>query len=313
MKTIKRRDFLRTGLLAGGALILTDKLAGSMPGEAVRPLFRMPSPDERPDIVTVSSEDPGVNMQRLLEPMGGIGKFVATGQTVGLLANSPWRHPGYYTNPDIVIALASLCLDAGAKEIIILNPDGQNYWERGKLSGNYKAMIEGFRYSSQWTEIPLPKGRLMHKAEVYKEFLDVDVYISVPVAKHHAGVLFSGNLKGMMGISSSGTNRFMHSPEGDYTYDKHEYLAQCIADLNTIRQPDLCLVDASVCGITNGPTGPGETVKPNKIIAATDVVAADVYSALIIGISTDDIMTFRKAYEHGLGEIDPKKFTVLDL
>ena len=50
------------------------------------------------------------------------------------------------------------------------------------------------------------------------------MFISIPVAKHHAGVIFSGNLKGMMGASSDDTNRNMHSPEGDYTYDKEEYL-----------------------------------------------------------------------------------------
>jgi uncharacterized protein (DUF362 family) len=117
----------------------------------------------------------------------------------------------------------------------------------------------------------------------------------------------------MMGVSSSYTNRHMHSPDGEYTYDEHEYLAQCIADLCLIRKPDLCIVDAIECSLNNGPAGPGETIKPNKIIAGRDPLALDVYAAGILGIYTDDILTFKRAYELGIGEIDPKKLKLLEL
>jgi uncharacterized protein (DUF362 family) len=136
---------------------------------------------------------------------------------------------------------------------------------------------------------------------------------SIPVAKHHNGTNYSGNLKGMMGVSSSGTNRHMHSPGGDYTYDETEYLAQCIADLCLVRKPDLCVIDALECGTGNGPAGPGPTVKPGKIIAGRDPLATDVYAASLIGFSIDDVLTFKKAYEHKLGETDLSKLKILEL
>jgi uncharacterized protein (DUF362 family) len=105
----------------------------------------------------------------------------------------------------------------------------------------------------------------------------------------------------------------MHSPEGEYTYDKHEYLAQCIADLNLIRKPDLCVVDAIECGLNNGPAGPGKTAKPGKILAGRDPLAVDVYAAGLLGFAPDDIITFKRAYEHGLGETDPAKVKLLEL
>jgi uncharacterized protein (DUF362 family) len=249
----------------------------------------------------------------LLEPLGGIGKFVRAGQTVGLLVNSPWKNPGYYTKPDVVLSLANLCLQAGAKEIVCFSDASQAYWERGLLYDKYKSVIQRFRYGSDHVEVEIPAGISLKKADVLKELKEVDVFISIPVAKHHAGVIFSGNLKGMMGASSSDTNRNMHSPEGDYTYDKHEYLAQCIADLNLVRKPDLCIMDAIECAINNGPAGPGETVKPGKILAGKDPVAMDVYAASLIGFYPDDIMTVRFASEHGLGEIDPLKVKLLEL
>jgi uncharacterized protein (DUF362 family) len=115
-----------------------------------------------------------------------------------------------------------------------------------------------------------------------------------------------------MGVSSSNTNRHMHSPDGEYTYDEEEFLAQCIADLNLLRKPDLCIIDAIECAINNGPAGPGTTVKPNKIIAGKDPLATDVYAAQLIGFSPDDILTFRFASEHDLGEIDPGKLKLLE-
>jgi uncharacterized protein (DUF362 family) len=313
MSKIKRRDFLRTGLMAGGAVILSRQLAGSGIS-TLRPMpYQPPLVGEMPDIVTISGSDTEMNMPRLLEPLGGIGKFVRSGQTVGLLVNSPWKNPGYYTNPDVVLSLANICLQAGAKEIVCFSDASQSYWERGLLYDKYKDVIRRFRYGSEHVEADIPDGVALKKAYILKELKEVDVFISVPVAKHHAGVIYSGNLKGMMGASSGDTNRNMHSPEGDYTYDKHEYLAQCIADLNLVRKPDLCIVDATVCAINNGPAGPGETVKPGKILAGKDPVAMDIYAASLIGFSPEDILTVRFAGEHGLGETDPEKVKLLEL
>jgi uncharacterized protein (DUF362 family) len=313
MSKIKRRDFLRTGLMAGGAVLLSKQLIGSGFSMNQPMHFRPPSYGEMPDIVTISGANPEESMSRLLEPLGGIGQFVHSGQTVGLLVNSPWKNPGYYTQPDVVLSLANLCLQAGAKEIVCFKPASQGYWERGLLFEKFKSVIQRIRYGTDRIEVEIPEGVLLKKAEIYKEFNEVDVFINIPVAKHHAGIIFSGNLKGMMGVSSSLTNRNMHSPDGIYTYEEEEYLAQCIADLNLIRKPDLCIVDAIECALNNGPAGPGETFKPGKILAGKDPLALDVYSASLIGFIPDDILTFRRAYEHRLGEIDPGKVNLLEL
>jgi uncharacterized protein (DUF362 family) len=313
MKAFKRREFLKTTLIGGGAVILANPVSGLPIYNTGRNAYKLPAPGETPDIVTISGDDPEAGLLRLLEPFGGIKSFVSQGQTVGLLVNSPWKNKGYYTQPDIVIALADLCLKAGAKEIICFKPANKDYWDRGKLSLKYKSLIEGIKYGSGRVEADIPKAVSLKKASIYKEFNEVEVFISIPVAKHHAGCIFSGNLKGMMGATSSETNRYMHSPEGDYTYDNHEYLSQCIADLNLLRKPDLCVVDAIDCSLNNGPAGPGEITHPGKIIAGRDPLALDVFAASLIGFYPDDILTFNKAHDHGLGEIDPGKLKLLEL
>jgi uncharacterized protein (DUF362 family) len=313
MTKFRRREFLKTGLMAGGAVMLSSQLAGSEMLSKSLAGANPPSAFENPDIATISGDDLQSNIPKLLAALGGIGKFVSSGQTVGILANSPWKNPGFYTNPDVVLVVADLCLKAGAKKVICLKSAGKDYWERGQLYEKLNPVIEGLSFGTDKVEVTLPGGVSLKKAEVYKELSEVDVFISIPVAKHHNGTNYSGNLKGMMGASSSGTNRHMHSPEGDYTYNETEYLAQCIADLCLVRKPDLCVIDAIECATGNGPAGPGPTVKPGKIIAGRDPLATDVYAAGLIGFSIDDVLTFKKAYEHKLGETDLSKLKILEL
>jgi uncharacterized protein (DUF362 family) len=266
-----------------------------------------------PDIVTISGDDPMTNLVKLIQPLGGIERFVPKGSTVGFLANSPWKNPGSFTHPDIVLGMMKLCLDAGAGKLVCLHPAHNDYWGKSRYSDSLQDLINSLAFGSERTDVEIPKAVSLKKASVYKEFLSVDVFINIPVAKHHAGVNYSGTLKGLMGVTSSDTNRFMHSPDGQYTYDKHEYLAQCIADLNLVRRPDLCIVDATECLLSNGPAGPGDTVKPNKLLAATDPVAVDVYAADLIGFDVSTILTFDKAARHGLGKTDLAAFAVTSL
>lgn len=312
MGKIKRRDFLRTGLMAGGAIFMAKRLAGS--DILAEHLIGKGLPeDEKPDILSISGAEPEQSISRLLEALGGIGKYVHKGQQVGLLVNSPWKNPGYFTNPDIVLAVASLCLEAGASEIVCYKPVPDGYWEKGSLYNKFKDTAERIRYGDERTEAEIPKGKTLKKAEIFKDFMETDVFISIPVAKHHAGMNFSGNLKGLMGVSSSATNRHMHSPDDKYTYEEVDYLAQCIADLNLLRKPDLCIVDATICGQNNGPSGPGKTIRPDKIVAGTDPLAVDVYCAKLIEIPAADVPVFAKAYDHGLGEIDLNKLSIHEL
>ena len=295
MKNINRRKFIKSGLILGGV----TWLGAQMPFK----LSAFANPEEIPDIVSIAAGNPLLSMEKLLAPLGGIKSFVPQGSTVGILVNSPWKNPGYYTDPDVALGVIKLCLDAGAKKIVCFKPVPNDYWTRGKYHSEMTTAISEIIYGSERIKVPV-NGKSLKEAEIFKIFKEVDVYISIPVAKHHNGCLYSGNLKGLMGVSSSATNRSMHSPDSQYTYDNHTWLAQCIADLNLLRKPDLCVIDATICATTNGPAGPGETVSPGLIIAGKDPVATDAYSARLIGFEAEEVLTLTKAAEHKLGTDD---------
>jgi uncharacterized protein (DUF362 family) len=203
-----------------------------------------------------------------------------------------------------------LAKEAGASEIICYKPVREDYWESSQYYEEMKPLIDEIIYGDERVTIDIPNGKLLKSAEVFKIFMDSDVFINIPVAKHHNGTIYSGALKGLMGVSASDTNRFMHSPEGDYTYSKEDYLSGCIADLNLIRQADLTIMDAGICAINNGPRGPGDTTEPGRILSGTDALAMDVYSAQLIGTDPSDVVTFQKASELGLGNADPQSIKV---
>jgi len=111
-------------------------------------------------------------------------------------------------------------------------------------------------------------------------------------------------------LNSPGSNRTFHRDGWETDIDAIGHLDQCIADLNTVISPDLCVVDATEFITTNGPFGPGELTRPGKVVAGTDRVAIDAYCCTLWGLEGKDIIHIRKAHEHGLGEIDLTKLCI---
>ena len=96
-------------------------------------------------------------------------------------------------------------------------------------------------------------------------------------------------------------------------YDDIGFLSQCIADVNLVRQPNLCVVDATEFVTTNGPSGPGEIKRAHKVIAGTNCVSVDAYCSTVLGLVPHDVLMIQYAHEHGLGETDVKKFAIKEV
>jgi uncharacterized protein (DUF362 family) len=108
--------------------------------------------------------------------------------------------------------------------------------------------------------------------------------------------------------------QFFHFGSGSRGYyDDVEFLSQCIADLNLVRKPDLCIVDATEVVATNGPFGPGRLIKPQKVFAGVDRIAVDVYGANLLGRKGEEIRTTQMAHEHGLGEIHLQRLRIQEV
>jgi uncharacterized protein (DUF362 family) len=274
------------------------------------------------DIVIANGQNYFNSTIKSIEQLGGISNFVSPGQTVGLLINSAFDQKGAYVNPDIPLAIIKLCADAGAKEITCLQKVSDDYWKRSPGYEELSDIINNVKHVES-NIVPaklndefeiindIPGARALKEAEVVKAISNCDVFINIPIAKHHALTFYTGAIKNMMGICTRKTNVSMHLGSG--VRNNLDYLGQCIADINLYRKPDLIVVDATEFIISNGPGGPGEMKKPDKVVAGTDIVAIDALCCTYVNLLPEDIVSINKAYELGLGEIDYHKLKIKEI
>jgi uncharacterized protein (DUF362 family) len=204
-----------------------------------------------------------------------------------------------------------MCFEAGAKEVAVWDHTCDNYQfafarsglkEAGQKAG---ADVLSGHGRNVYKQVEIPKGKKLKTAEVLRDVLEADVFINFPIPKHHFATEVTLGMKNLIGI--------VWDMEQLHRIDLH----QCIADINTLRKPDLTVVDAIRILTTNGPKGPGKTEDIAEVIATTDIVAADAYAAAFFKhprtgkpFRPEDVKFVRLGYEAGLGEIDLSKVRI---
>lgn len=296
---IGRREFLKTGAQAGVTLALGRRLAASTAGAAKAP------------VVAVGIGEPEAAAVKAVELLGGMKKFVPKGAKVALLPNVQSRHPGSYTKPEILRAVVRMCRKAGAKEINCLSWQTVKQWEDTGLKAVLDAEGAGLKIFEKdealFKPVAVPGGQALKEARVLAALDQHDLWINMPITKDHAGNKFTGTMKNLMGLNSPVNNRTFHRPNWKTDPDDIAHLEQSIVDLNKAVTPALNIVDATEFIVTNGPFGPGQLMRPEKVVAGVDRVAVDAYCASLWGLDPKDIVQIRRGAEQGLGQIDPTK------
>jgi uncharacterized protein (DUF362 family) len=249
---------------------------------------------------------------KAVELLGGMEHFVPKDSRVAILPNVQRWHPGTFTKPEIVRAIVQMCKKAGAKEVNCLSWLGKDNWEKTGLAAVLKEEGANLKLvgseEANFKPVKVPMGKVLKEAMIMKEFFNNDVFIDIPITKDHAGNKFTGTMKNMMGLNHRTNNReSFHRPNWKTDINDIKHLDQCIADLNTIFMPALCVVDATEFIITNGPMGPGEITKPQQVVAGEDRVAMDAYCCTLWGLKAEEIFQIKMAQDLGLGHMDLKK------
>lgn len=298
-RTIGRREFIRTG--AGAGLTLA---AGGLFGAAAAGGARA----KAPRIGVGVGENFGEAAVRAVALAGGIKRFVRNGARVALLPNVQSRHPGAFTKPEIVRAVVRLCRKAGASEVNCLSWQTIKQWEDAGLKAVLDAEGAGLllfdKDEALFKPLPVPNGVVLKEARVLAALGEHDVLINMPITKDHAGNKFTGTMKNLMGLNSPGSNRTFHKTNWKTDPDDIAHLDQSIVDLNKAVRPALNVVDATEFIVSNGPFGPGQLIRPHKVVAGVDRVAIDSYCASLWGLKPEDVVQIKRGAEQGLGMID---------
>jgi uncharacterized protein (DUF362 family) len=249
-----------------------------------------------------------------MSSFGGMGRFVKKGQRVVIKANIAWaRTPeqACTNNPELLSALIKMCYESGAKRVAVWDHTCDNYQFTFSRSGlketAQKAGADIFSGHGRnvYKQVEIQKGKKLKTAEVLRDILESDVFINFPIPKQHFATELTLGMKNLIGI--------VWDMELLHKIDLH----QCIADISTLRKPDLVVMDAIRILTTNGPKGPGKTEDPNEVIVSTDIVAVDAYAATFFKhpktgkpFKPEEIKFVKNAYEMGLGEIDLSKVRI---
>jgi len=289
-----RRTFLKgtAASLVAGSLLGRQALAGGGSTVAVA---------EGGDYAAIT--------RRAVAALGGMGAFVKRGDVVVLKPNMGWdRAPEFAANthPLVVRALAEECLAVGARRVKVFDHtcnDPRRCYINSGIQLALKGMkgVEVKQIEPERFRKVLLNGQFLKEWELYDEALNANVFINVPIAKHHGLSRLTLGLKNIMGVM--GGNR-------GYT---HRNLEVALADVNRVLKSHLTVIDATRILTAHGPQGGSlaDVRVLNTIVASRDIVAADAYATTLFGMRPADIPTTVAAARRGLGEMDLRRVQVI--
>ena len=257
-----------------------------------------------PDLVVVRGGEPEQLVRRALASFGGMQAFVPAGARVVVKPNICNAYNSYEyastTNPWVVGSLVRMCLEAGAASVTVFDyPFGgtaENAYQRSGIREQVEAAGGRMEVMNSLKFIPvsIPNALVLNNTNAYKDALEADVLINVPIAKQHGSTLLTLGMKNLMGLVQ---NRNTLHAIG---------LGRSIADLASLFRPELTVMDAVRILTANGPTGGdlADVYKLDTLIVSPDIVAVDSFTTGLFGLAPGDIEYIRQAASAGLGRSD---------
>jgi uncharacterized protein (DUF362 family) len=256
-----------------------------------------------PDMAVARGGEPDALVKAAIAALGGIERFVTSGDQVIVKPNMCVAYHTYEyaatTNPWVVGTLVTLCLEAGAKSVKVMDfPFGgtseQAYIRSGiqeqvLAAGGEMEAISSFKF----IKTDIPEGLDLKTCDIYDDVLSADVVINVPIAKDHSLARLTLGMKNLMGV-------IRDRPA------MHRNLGQRLADLSSKVRPALTVVDAVRILTWGGPSGGSldAVKKMDTVIASPDIVAADSYAATLFDIDPMKLSYVQAGVSMGLGRSD---------
>lgn len=297
LSSINRREFLARTAASTAALLFPWHLSAEETRQTTLVLIRGGSPEEA--------------FQAAMKTLGGISQFAPAGRKVVIKPNIGWdRTPaqGADTDPELVAAVIKAFIKAGAKVDLFDNTcnTAQRCYRR---SGIAEAAREAganvfFMHEKRFTEVALPEGAVIKSWPIYRNYLEADLRVNLPILKHHSLAGLTMGLKNLMGIM------------GGSRPSLHNGFDQKLIDIITPILPELTVLDARRVLLRNGPQGgnPDDVKIMNALIAGFDPVAVDAEGARLFGREPRELKYLAEAERRGLGKMErPPGFKEIEL
>ncbi len=291
---MERRDFIK---LMAIAAFFSPRMVGNLNAR------------ELPTVGVATGTDYGKITRNAIAAVGGMKRFVKPGDVVVVKPNMGWdRTPeqGANTNPQVVRAVVEEALAAGAKKVKVFDRtcnDARRCYANCGIPAALKGLpnVEVRFIEDERFKKVLLNGEALKEWELYGEVLSANVFINVPVAKHHKLTGLTLGLKNVMGVMGGDRGKI------------HKQIEPALADVNAFLKSHLTVIDATRILTDHGPQGgdPADVKIMNTVIASTDIVAADAYATTLFGKKPSDIGVTVAAAKRGIGEMDLKKIRIV--
>jgi len=248
---------------------------------------------------------------KVIEAIGGMGRFVKKGGTVVVKPNIGWdRTPeqAANTNPQVVAAVIDCVFQAGARRVNVFdipcNEARRCYVSSGieKTARDHGANVY---FPDEWNTIEACFGyeSPLEGWSILRDAIECDAFINVPVLKNHGLSRLTVAMKNLMGMCAGDRGLI------------HRDLGRKIVDLAFFLKPELTIVDAYRVLVRHGPTGGNlaDVELKKTVFAATDPTLADAYASTVVGLAPAALENVRVALERGFGSADIASAKMLEL
>ena len=219
---------------------------------------------------------------------------------VNFITTKTWD-TGATTDPNVVEAIIKKLANLPVKVYVvesdatITNAD-KAFEATGMIDVCRRNGVEwlNLRHVNDKVELEVPESETL-KTIIVPRLVTESAVISAAKLKTHMDTDVTLGMKNMFGLLP---DKF----KGKYHL---KGINKVVVDINTVLKPALTVIDGFVGMEGKGPID-GTPIQMNLIIAGTDPVATDATASRIMGFDPLKIEHIRKAYEKGLGKIDPQ-------
>lgn len=323
MTDLNRREFIHRSVKAGvisASMLGTGWFLHETHPPALEPSTKALS--GIPDFSKTSAKGPAMAIakgtdrvdmvRRTLGALGGTNRFVRPGDRVVIKVNAAFASPpaiSATSHPDLVEALVTECLKAGASDVVVTDNPINDPASCFRLTGIGPATeAAGGRIvlptSDQFADVTLAGARLIRDWPVLiGPLANADCLIGVAPLKDHHRSGASMTIKNWYGLLGGRRNVF------------HQDIHTIITELAALVRPTLVFLDAVTTMMHNGPTGGSisDLTDTNILVAGIDPVAVDAAGARILGRELNQLPHLQQAAGAGLGILDYRTLNPVDV
>ena len=245
----------------------------------------------------------------LLQPLGGMKRFVRPGQRVllkpNLLAGKP-PEAAVTTHPALVKLVTELIREAGA-EVVVGDSPGIGSFERVAEKSGIRKAVE----SAGGQLIPFGETRSVGSLGTFRQlelataYLDADVIINLPKLKTHEMMTLTCAVKNLYGTVVGAAKAGLRLTAGH----SKELFAGLLLEIAFARPVALTIVDGIVAMEGDGPNS-GTPRQLGLLMAGENPVAVDTVAAYLAGIPASLLPIEQEARRRGLAGTELEQIRV---